>query len=120
MAKAAPSRAMDNLFWLGRYAERTESLVRILRAVAARLGEEPASALDLARKLLIPFSQATDTPALAVASDDEAGAGRGIAAPDLRPPPEPRPAAACCRGWKAPPGRCATGCRWTPGAPSMP
>lgn len=29
----APSRAMDNLFWLGRYVERTENLVRILRAV---------------------------------------------------------------------------------------
>ena len=58
--EAAPSRAMDNLFWLGRYAERTESMVRILRAVTARLGE--GSALDLTRMLLVPFSQATDTP----------------------------------------------------------
>ena len=41
MANPRPSRAMDNLFWLGRYAERTESLVRILRAVAARLGDAP-------------------------------------------------------------------------------
>jgi uncharacterized circularly permuted ATP-grasp superfamily protein len=29
--ESAPSRAMDNLFWLGRYAERTEAFVRIPR-----------------------------------------------------------------------------------------
>jgi len=33
----APSRAMDNLFWLARYAERTEDLIRVLRAVVIRL-----------------------------------------------------------------------------------
>jgi uncharacterized circularly permuted ATP-grasp superfamily protein/uncharacterized alpha-E superfamily protein len=60
--ESAPSRAMDNLFWLGRYAERTENFVRILRAVTARISDEPAGALEVARKLLIPFSQASDTP----------------------------------------------------------
>ncbi len=60
--EAAPSRAMDNLFWLGRYAERTENFVRILRAVTARISDEPAGALEVARKLLIPFSQASDSP----------------------------------------------------------
>jgi uncharacterized circularly permuted ATP-grasp superfamily protein/uncharacterized alpha-E superfamily protein len=68
--ESAPSRAMDNLFWLGRYAERTESLVRILRAVAARLGEAPNTALDLSRKLLVPFAQISD--AAAAPADDEA------------------------------------------------
>ncbi|MCE9599200.1 MAG: circularly permuted type 2 ATP-grasp protein [Spirochaetia bacterium] len=34
-----PSRAADNLFWLGRYAERTESLVRIMREIQLRLVE---------------------------------------------------------------------------------
>ena len=58
--ESAPSRAMDNLFWLGRYAERTESMVRILRAVTSRLGD--GSALELTRMLLIPFSQTTDVP----------------------------------------------------------
>ncbi len=48
---------MDNLFWLGRYAERTESFVRILRAVASRVGDEPDSALEVARKLLIPSAR---------------------------------------------------------------
>jgi uncharacterized circularly permuted ATP-grasp superfamily protein/uncharacterized alpha-E superfamily protein len=67
--ESAPSRAMDNLFWLGRYAERTESFVRILRAVTARLGEDPAAALEVARKLLIPFSQASDSPIEEIADE---------------------------------------------------
>jgi uncharacterized circularly permuted ATP-grasp superfamily protein/uncharacterized alpha-E superfamily protein len=35
-----PSRVADNLFWLGRYAERAEHIVRLLRAVVARLTDE--------------------------------------------------------------------------------
>jgi uncharacterized circularly permuted ATP-grasp superfamily protein/uncharacterized alpha-E superfamily protein len=35
-----PSRAADNLFWLGRYAERTESAMRLLRSLLARLAED--------------------------------------------------------------------------------
>ncbi|HEY2011013.1 MAG TPA: circularly permuted type 2 ATP-grasp protein [Rhizomicrobium sp.] len=69
--ESAPSRAMDNLFWLGRYAERTENFVRILRSVAARVSDEPAGALEVARKLLIPFSQASDTPIEAIADEQE-------------------------------------------------
>jgi uncharacterized circularly permuted ATP-grasp superfamily protein/uncharacterized alpha-E superfamily protein len=34
-----PSRAADNLFWLGRYIERAEGAVRLLRAYHARLME---------------------------------------------------------------------------------
>ena len=69
LGESAPSRAMDNLFWLGRYAERTESFVRILRAVAARLNDEPAVALEVARKLLIPFSHASDAPIEEIANE---------------------------------------------------
>ena len=36
---ALPARAADNLFWLGRYIERTESIVRMLRAYHLRLAE---------------------------------------------------------------------------------
>lgn len=36
---ALPSRAADNLFWLGRYIERAEGAVRLLRAYHARLLE---------------------------------------------------------------------------------
>lgn len=43
--KDLPSRAADNLFWLGRYAERTEDTVRVLRSVVRRLTED-ASPMD--------------------------------------------------------------------------
>ncbi|MCE6958932.1 circularly permuted type 2 ATP-grasp protein [Cereibacter sphaeroides] len=36
---ALPSRAADNLFWLGRYVERTEGTMRLLRAHNVRLAE---------------------------------------------------------------------------------
>jgi uncharacterized circularly permuted ATP-grasp superfamily protein/uncharacterized alpha-E superfamily protein len=32
-----PSRAADNLYWLGRYAERAEGIARLARVIAARL-----------------------------------------------------------------------------------
>ena len=35
-----PSRVADNLYWLGRYVERTEGAVRLLRGVASRLTAE--------------------------------------------------------------------------------
>jgi uncharacterized alpha-E superfamily protein len=35
-----PSRAADNLFWLGRYAERAEAAVRLLRSLVMRLEGE--------------------------------------------------------------------------------
>lgn len=35
-----PSRAADNFFWLGRYAERLENLVQILASINTRLIEE--------------------------------------------------------------------------------
>ncbi len=46
--KDLPSRAADNLFWLGRYAERTEDLVRALRSVVSRLTEDAAPMSDFA------------------------------------------------------------------------
>jgi uncharacterized alpha-E superfamily protein len=38
---APPARAADNLFWLARYLERSESTLRIVRALASRIGERP-------------------------------------------------------------------------------
>src|SRR5205823_1851423 len=35
-----PSRAADNLFWLGRYVERADGMVRLLRGILARLTEK--------------------------------------------------------------------------------
>ncbi|MBI1842920.1 MAG: circularly permuted type 2 ATP-grasp protein, partial [Verrucomicrobia bacterium] len=37
-----PSRAADNLFWLGRYTERLEQTLRTLRCVLGRLSDEGA------------------------------------------------------------------------------
>ena len=34
-----PSRAADNLFWMGRYLERAEATLRVVRSLGARLGE---------------------------------------------------------------------------------
>ena len=39
----SPSRAVENLFWMGRYAERVESMGRLLRATALRLIESDPS-----------------------------------------------------------------------------
>lgn len=41
-----PSRIADNLFWLGRYAERLEGLVRILRNALVTLSDEAPQSLD--------------------------------------------------------------------------
>ena len=72
----APSRAMDNLFWLSRYAERTESLIRVLRAVVLRLAGDTGSSTTmtaalLARRLLLPLELVEkEAIAAAVAGDD--------------------------------------------------
>ncbi len=39
-----PSRTADNLFWLGRYAERSEGAVRLLRSLLIRLSGESGAA----------------------------------------------------------------------------
>lgn len=35
-----PSRVLDNLLWMGRYAERVEGLIRLLRSILVRLTNE--------------------------------------------------------------------------------
>lgn len=53
-----PSRSADNLFWLGRYAERTEGAVRLLRSLVSRFSGEAGSwetpmTLELLGSLLV-------------------------------------------------------------------
>ncbi len=36
-----PSRAAENLFWLGRYTERTDAMIRIARLLLIKLSERP-------------------------------------------------------------------------------
>ncbi len=71
--EAPPSRAMDNLFWLGRYAERAENFVRVLRAVAARLGDEPAFVSDIADRFLFGHGKAQSQAVREAAAGDDAG-----------------------------------------------
>jgi uncharacterized alpha-E superfamily protein len=46
-----PSRAADNLFWLGRYVERAEGQMRLTRAYMSRLPETPAGGTPLMSRL---------------------------------------------------------------------
>ena len=46
-----PSRAAENLFWLGRYSERAESIVRLARAYHLRLAESSNPEAPLLRHL---------------------------------------------------------------------
>ena len=52
-----PSRVADNLFWLGRHAERTEHSVRLVRSIVARLADEDTTTdgpeLVALRKVLV-------------------------------------------------------------------
>lgn len=81
-----PSRAADNLFWMGRYFERAEATLRIVRTLAARLGQpqhidlQGRQSIELLARLLIAWGAAPeDMPdlnptriALAAAADAEA------------------------------------------------
>jgi hypothetical protein len=42
-----PSRAADNLFWLGRYTERADWTMRVLRTCLSRLQEDSGPRQDL-------------------------------------------------------------------------
>ncbi len=66
-----PSRVAENLYWMGRYAERAEASLRLLRTVFVLLnGEEPIS-LNARRVLLQTVTQITDTlPGFMNASDE--------------------------------------------------
>jgi uncharacterized circularly permuted ATP-grasp superfamily protein/uncharacterized alpha-E superfamily protein len=46
-----PSRAADNLFWLGRYAERCECIARLLRCIAPRVRRATKAELDCLLRL---------------------------------------------------------------------
>ena len=43
---ALPSRAAANLFWVGRYVERTEATLRLVRALVNRLSESDEGAIE--------------------------------------------------------------------------
>jgi uncharacterized circularly permuted ATP-grasp superfamily protein/uncharacterized alpha-E superfamily protein len=80
-AGSMSARAAENLFWLGRYAERAEDVVRLLRAVHDRRTEfehglSPAG-LSCLRALLVALTHVTTTYPGFVGD----GAGERLAAP---------------------------------------
>jgi uncharacterized circularly permuted ATP-grasp superfamily protein/uncharacterized alpha-E superfamily protein len=60
-----PSRAAENLWWLGRYAERAEDTTRLLRAVYDRRNDFQGSAnpagIDALQALLVALTRTTTT-----------------------------------------------------------
>jgi len=63
----SPSRAVENLFWMGRYAERVENVGRLLRSTAQRLTESDPSRLAEV-KVLTNLSERARLRELAVES----------------------------------------------------
>ena len=73
---ALPSRAAANLFWLGRYVERTEATLRLVRALINRASEETEEARELSADIAgllrawgaVPTEMANSRPALIAAA----------------------------------------------------
>ncbi|TNC87058.1 MAG: hypothetical protein CSH37_02225 [Thalassolituus sp.] len=67
-----PSRVLENLFWMGRYAERAEACLRLLRTAYAMLnGEDPLSA-DLRLALLRAVTELATIAEIEVPDSDTA------------------------------------------------
>jgi uncharacterized circularly permuted ATP-grasp superfamily protein/uncharacterized alpha-E superfamily protein len=56
-----PSRAADNLFWLGRYAERSECIARLLRCLMTRVRRVSGPELSCLFRLHACFNSQHDT-----------------------------------------------------------
>ncbi len=56
-----PSRVVENLFWMGRYAERAESALRLLRTVFIQLNKTEALPEAVCRTLLSAITHVTAT-----------------------------------------------------------
>jgi uncharacterized circularly permuted ATP-grasp superfamily protein/uncharacterized alpha-E superfamily protein len=67
-----PSRAADNLFWLGRYLERAEATLRLIRCLARRtienedMSQEGAATTQRLRKLLADWGAVPAKPKVAL------------------------------------------------------
>jgi uncharacterized circularly permuted ATP-grasp superfamily protein/uncharacterized alpha-E superfamily protein len=74
-----PSRVVENLFWFGRYAERAEAALRLLRTTFVMLNGAEALSPECRRQLLRAVTQVTtcypgfmqDTPGLFTAPEAE-------------------------------------------------
>lgn len=67
-----PSRVVENLFWLGRYAERAEASLRILRTVFMLINSEQAISKESQKVLLRSITEITGTqPGFLNATDEQ-------------------------------------------------
>lgn len=83
MPGSLPSRTADNLFWLGRYVERAEDTLRILRAYNSRLTDSPgdrggvlSETRSYLRKLGVDAGEPVPSSLVATITDVEGTAGR--------------------------------------------
>ena len=115
-SRTVTSRAAENLFWLGRYTERTENTTRLARLALESLnGEDQSSQPLLAWLSEMAVAHALVLPAVPPATQARrvfersliAGAGRHQGRRQRRL----QPAARCA----APLRRCASGCRRSSG-----
>ena len=68
-----PSRAADNLFWLGRYAERSEHLARVLRCIMVRLSGESGVTRTVEWKSLLRLHEYLESENSRMHPDDPQG-----------------------------------------------
>ena len=71
-----PSRAADNLFWLGRYTEQVDWTFRVLRTCLSRIEADSSTrqSLGLARAMLAGLLERDGGPPLATSPGDDARA----------------------------------------------
>lgn len=60
-ANELPSRVVENLFWMGRYTERAESALRLLRTVSLQINRTEALPAPVTRTLLSAVTHVTST-----------------------------------------------------------
>ncbi len=65
-----PSRAADHLFWLGRYAERSEHLARVLRCILIRLTGESGVAAESEWESLTTMYDCLQSPHARLSKDE--------------------------------------------------
>ena len=68
-----PSRAADHVFWLGRYAERSEHLARVLRCILVRLTGESGAADESEWESLVKMHDCLESPHARLSKDEIQG-----------------------------------------------
>jgi len=70
-ASDLPSRAVDHLFWLGRYAERAEHLCRLLRSILVRVTGESGPLGTQGLESWLKLHDTLESPYSRLSNDDE-------------------------------------------------